>query len=117
MSEQARAHLKKAIDLLGPNVWLELDDVSFPRFLTVRCAATQTRSRTQKPSRINSGLYACSRPIRASLSSAAPTGNETKMPSRRKWSASTLISISRTAGSGLAQVISSDAYLGLGRAG
>ena len=32
MSEQARAHLKKMIDLLEPNVWLELDEVSFPRF-------------------------------------------------------------------------------------
>ena len=32
MSEQARAHLKKVIDLLESNVWLELDEVSFPRF-------------------------------------------------------------------------------------
>ena len=32
MSEQGRAHLKKMIDLLEPNVWLELDEVSFPRF-------------------------------------------------------------------------------------
>ena len=32
MSEQAQARLKKVIDLLEPNVWLELDEVSFPRF-------------------------------------------------------------------------------------
>jgi hypothetical protein len=32
MSEQARAHLKNIIDLLESNVWLELDEVSFPRF-------------------------------------------------------------------------------------
>jgi hypothetical protein len=32
MTVKARAHLKKAIDLLEPNVWLELDEVSFPRF-------------------------------------------------------------------------------------
>jgi hypothetical protein len=32
MSEQARARLLKAIDLLGPSIWLELDEVSFPRF-------------------------------------------------------------------------------------
>jgi hypothetical protein len=32
MSEQARAHLKKILDLLEPNVWLELDEASFPRF-------------------------------------------------------------------------------------
>lgn len=32
MSEQARAHLKKVIDLLECNVWLELDEISFPRF-------------------------------------------------------------------------------------
>ena len=32
MSEEAQAHLKKVIDLLEPNVWLELDEVSFPRF-------------------------------------------------------------------------------------
>jgi hypothetical protein len=32
MTDKARVHLKKAIDLLEPNVWLELDEVSFPRF-------------------------------------------------------------------------------------
>lgn len=32
MSEQARAHLKKILDLLEANVWLELDEASFPRF-------------------------------------------------------------------------------------
>ena len=32
MSEEAQARLKKVIDLLEPNVWLELDEVSFPRF-------------------------------------------------------------------------------------
>jgi len=32
MTDKARAHLKKVIDLLEPNVWLELDEVSFPRF-------------------------------------------------------------------------------------
>jgi len=32
MTRKARAHLKNAIDLLEPNVWLELDEVSFPRF-------------------------------------------------------------------------------------
>jgi hypothetical protein len=32
MSEQARTRLKRIIDLLEPNVWLELDEVSFPRF-------------------------------------------------------------------------------------
>jgi hypothetical protein len=32
MCEQARTRLKQIIDLLGPNVWLELDEVSFPRF-------------------------------------------------------------------------------------
>jgi hypothetical protein len=32
MTDKARAHLKKAIDLLESNVWLELDEVSFPRF-------------------------------------------------------------------------------------
>jgi hypothetical protein len=32
MSDKARAHLKKIIDLLESNVWLELDEVSFPRF-------------------------------------------------------------------------------------
>jgi hypothetical protein len=33
MTDKARAHLKKSIDLLESNVWLELDEVSFPRFL------------------------------------------------------------------------------------
>jgi len=32
MTDKARAHLQKVIDLLEPNVWLELDEVSFPRF-------------------------------------------------------------------------------------
>jgi hypothetical protein len=32
MGEQARARLKKALDLLEPGIWLELDEVSFPRF-------------------------------------------------------------------------------------
>jgi hypothetical protein len=32
MIDKARARLKKAIDLLEPSIWLELDDVSFPRF-------------------------------------------------------------------------------------
>jgi hypothetical protein len=32
MSEQAQTRLKQIIDLLEPNVWLELDEVSFPRF-------------------------------------------------------------------------------------
>jgi hypothetical protein len=32
MTDKARAHLKKALDLLEPNVWLELDEISFPRF-------------------------------------------------------------------------------------
>jgi hypothetical protein len=32
MTDKARAHLKKVIDLLESNVWLELDEVSFPRF-------------------------------------------------------------------------------------
>lgn len=32
MSEQARMRLKKVLDLLEPNVWLELDELSFPRF-------------------------------------------------------------------------------------
>jgi hypothetical protein len=32
MSEKARARLKTQIDLLEANVWLELDEVSFPRF-------------------------------------------------------------------------------------
>ena len=32
MSEQALARLKKMIDLLECNVWLELDEASFPRF-------------------------------------------------------------------------------------
>jgi len=32
MSEQAQARLKRVIELLEPNVWLELDEVSFPRF-------------------------------------------------------------------------------------
>jgi hypothetical protein len=32
MSDQARAHLAKIINLLEPNVWVELDEVSFPRF-------------------------------------------------------------------------------------
>jgi hypothetical protein len=32
MSDKARAHLKKIIDLLESNVWLELDEVSLPRF-------------------------------------------------------------------------------------
>jgi hypothetical protein len=32
MSEQARAELKKMLDLLSANVWLELDEISFPRF-------------------------------------------------------------------------------------
>jgi hypothetical protein len=32
MSEQARDELKAILDRLGPNVWLELDEVSFPRF-------------------------------------------------------------------------------------
>lgn len=32
MSEQARARLKKMLELLEPNVWLELDEASFPRF-------------------------------------------------------------------------------------
>jgi hypothetical protein len=32
MTDKARAHLKKVLDLLEPNVWLELDEISFPRF-------------------------------------------------------------------------------------
>jgi hypothetical protein len=32
MTDKARAHLKKVIDLLEPNLWLELDEISFPRF-------------------------------------------------------------------------------------
>jgi hypothetical protein len=32
VTDKARAHLKKVIDLLETNVWLELDEVSFPRF-------------------------------------------------------------------------------------
>jgi len=32
MSEQARERLKKILDLLEANVWLELDEFSFPRF-------------------------------------------------------------------------------------
>jgi hypothetical protein len=32
MTAKAREHLKKVLDLLEPNVWLELDEVSFPRF-------------------------------------------------------------------------------------
>jgi hypothetical protein len=32
MTDKARTHLKKVIDLLESNVWLELDEVSFPRF-------------------------------------------------------------------------------------
>lgn len=32
MTEDARARLKERIDLLGPNVWLELDEISFPRY-------------------------------------------------------------------------------------
>lgn len=31
MAEQALASLKKAIDALGPNMWVQLDAVSFPR--------------------------------------------------------------------------------------
>ena len=32
MSEHARTHLKKILDLLEANIWLELDELSFPRF-------------------------------------------------------------------------------------
>lgn len=32
MTEHARARLKKLVDLLEPNVWLELDEISFPRY-------------------------------------------------------------------------------------
>jgi hypothetical protein len=32
MTDKARAHLKKVLDLLESNVWLELDEISFPRF-------------------------------------------------------------------------------------
>ena len=32
MSEQARAHLKTILDLLESHIWVELDEVSFPRF-------------------------------------------------------------------------------------
>jgi hypothetical protein len=32
MTDKARAHLRKALDLLESNVWLELDEISFPRF-------------------------------------------------------------------------------------
>jgi hypothetical protein len=32
VTAKAREHLKKALDLLEPNVWLELDEISFPRF-------------------------------------------------------------------------------------
>lgn len=32
MTDQARARLTKILDLLEPNVWLELDDMSFPRY-------------------------------------------------------------------------------------
>jgi hypothetical protein len=32
MTDASRARLKKVIALLEPNVWLELDEVSFPRF-------------------------------------------------------------------------------------
>ena len=31
MSEQALASLKKAIDALGPNMWVQLDAASFPQ--------------------------------------------------------------------------------------
>jgi len=31
MSEQAIASLKKAIDALGPNMWVQLDAASFPQ--------------------------------------------------------------------------------------
>jgi hypothetical protein len=32
MTDKARARLKEMLDLLEPNVWLELDEISFPRF-------------------------------------------------------------------------------------
>ena len=32
MTAQSRARLGKLIDLLEPDVWLELDEASFPRF-------------------------------------------------------------------------------------
>lgn len=32
MSGQTLERLKRAVDLLGPNMWLHLDEVSFPRF-------------------------------------------------------------------------------------
>jgi hypothetical protein len=79
MTDKARAHLKKVIDLLKPNVWLELDEVSFPRFFDGPLRRGSEALEAAKASQTSMVPCSSSRPILAWPSLGALTSSKMLM--------------------------------------